>query len=103
MQRVLPRVRMVARHAVPPLSLVAAVGVVEGGPVWTAEEAQVPARREGLLAQRQRSEVGHHPEPGRDRRQPDGRDAFLHQPRAAEAERDEAEDGDGGEEAAPPA
>jgi len=38
-RELLPRVRMVARHAGPPASLVAAVGVLEDGPVRTAAEA----------------------------------------------------------------
>ncbi|MEJ5869364.1 hypothetical protein WDV85_16660 [Pseudokineococcus sp. 5B2Z-1] len=41
---------MVARHAGPPASLVAAVGVLEGGPVRTAEEASAALLEAGVCA-----------------------------------------------------
>ncbi|WP_298991928.1 hypothetical protein [uncultured Pseudokineococcus sp.] len=46
----LPRVRMVARHAGPPPSLVAAVGVLEGGPVRTVQEASAALFEAGVCA-----------------------------------------------------
>jgi len=46
----LPRVRMVARHVGPPASLVAAVGVLEGGPVRTAAEASAALVAAGVCA-----------------------------------------------------
>jgi len=46
----LPRVRMVARHAGPPTSLVAAVRVLEDGPVRTVEEAAAALVAAGVCA-----------------------------------------------------
>jgi len=49
-RELLPRVRMVARHAGPPASLVAAVGVLEDGPVRTAVEASAALVAAGACA-----------------------------------------------------